>query len=470
MSNSDSDARAEAEDAAAKKEGTEEEEKLSLWQTIVLLSKASRGFWAVNLVNFGDGIAYFGILGLLVLFLEHDTRFGTYWASVGVSSFAGLVTVGMFLGGGFISDWLGVRRALTLSLVLVLIGRLLLVIAPWFGATTPIISFAIFALVVMGLGEAVIQPALYAGVKEYSDKRTQTMGYALIYAIMNLGIVAEQAVSPLIRDFARELEGRSEDPAGGISGVYWFIVGVTVLLLLAHLFLFTKRVEQTQRVMPDKSDDEEEAPKSLKERLLNIPILNPKFLFFIFILLPVRTLFAHQWLTIPPYVMRCFPPEVGERFEWISGLNPFIIVIGVPLLAAWTRNVNIILMMIIGTSISALSTWLLVPEPNIYLLLLYVMIFSLGEAAWSSRFLEYVAELAPAGKVGAYMGIATLPWFLAKSTTGWYSGAMLDAFVPTDGPHDTATMWTIYALVALISPIGLMIGKRWVERDVKNAT
>ena len=125
------------------------------------------------------------------------------------------------------------------------------------------------------------------------------------------------------------------------------------------------------------------------------------------------------------------------------------------------------MMMIVGTMISAIATWLLVPDPSVGLLLTYIIVFSLGEAAWSSRFLEYVADLAPAGRVGAYMGIATLPWFLAKSTTGWYSGAMLNSFVPTEGPQDPNTMWMIYALIALISPIGLLLGKKWVEKGVQ---
>ena len=63
----------------------------------------------------------------------------------------------------------------------------------------------------------------------------------------------------------------------------------------------------------------------------------------------MRTLFAHQWLTLPDYVMRCFPEEIGARYEWFQGLNPVIIVIFVPLMAALTRNVKIVNMMIIGT-------------------------------------------------------------------------------------------------------------------------
>jgi dipeptide/tripeptide permease len=322
----------------------------------------------------------------------------------------------------------------------------------------------------MGIAEAIIQPALYAGVKEYSDKRTATMGYAIIYAVMNLGIVAESLASPLIRDVSREWEGTVGNPAGGISGVYWVLIAGTGLLLALHLILFTKKVEERDRIVEEdepSTEEREQEARSLWEKVKDAPVLDRRFLFFIFVLLPVRTLFAHQWLTLPEFIMRCFPAGVGERYEWISALNPLIIVIGVPLIAAWTRHVPIITMMIIGTLISAVSTSLLLPEPALGLLVAYVVCFSLGEAAWSSRFLEYVAELAPAGRVGAYMGVATLPWFLAKATTGWYSGAVLDRFVPVDGVQDPSTMWLIYGCVAMISPIGLILARRWIEGGVQ---
>jgi hypothetical protein len=86
---------------------------------------------------------------------------------------------------------------------------------------------------------------------------------------------------------------------------------------------------------------------------------------------------------------------------------------------------------------------------------------------WSSRFLEYVADLAPAGQVGAYMGLAGIPWFLAKSTTGFYSGFMIDRFLPEGGAQDSGTMWLIYALFACLSPLGLLLGRKWVQRGVK---
>jgi len=67
------------------------------------------------------------------------------------------------------------------------------------------------------------------------------------------------------------------------------------------------------------------------------------------------------------------------------------------------------------------------------------------------------------------MGLAGIPWFLAKFTTGFYSGFMLEKFCPEGGPFATGTMWLIYGLIACISPIGLILGKRWMEKGMLHA-
>jgi proton-dependent oligopeptide transporter, POT family len=424
---------------------------LSIRENLRILFSASRAFWLVNLVNFGDGIAYFGILNLLTLFISGRVGFSDHLTGIAVSTFTGLVTLCMF-GGGFVSDRLGVRHAFTLSLVGVLAGRVLLTLSPGLGGAAAVALWA--GLVIMGIAEGVIQPALYAGVKEFTDPRTNTMGYSLLYAIMNLGIWAEAMVSPFIR-------GRS-----GISGVFWWMIGFTVVMLVANVALFTKKVERRDRVVEYVTRPGRDT-RTFMEKVRELPFLDSRFQFFIFVLLPVRTLFAHQWLTLPDYVMRCFPKNVGARYEWFQGLNPFIIVVFVPLLAALTRRVNVVTMMILGTTLSAFTTFILVPGPHLWTLIVYVVLFSFGEAMWSSRFLEYVADLAPAGKVGAYMGLAGIPWFLAKATTGWYSGLMLERFIPRIGHQDSGTMWFFYGCIALISPVGLLLGRGWVQRGAK---
>ena len=193
------------------------------------------------------------------------------------------------------------------------------------------------------------------------------------------------------------------------------------------------------------------------------PFTNVRFIFFIFMLLPVQTLFAHQFLTMPLYVLRAYPESVGDRMEWIvNWINPGIIFLGVPIAAALTRRANVYTMMIVGTGVSALPTFLLCGGPDLSLLLTYLVVFSIGEALWQPRFLQYAAELAPEGKVAQYMGLASIPWLMAKATTGFYSGYMLSRYCPEDGVQDTPTMWLIYGFIALASPIGLLLGRSWV--------
>jgi len=436
-------------------------EKLSVLETLKLLGGASRGSWLVNLVNFADGVAYFGMLALMTLFMEINVGFSTRASTISISLFTGGVTIFMALGGGTLSDKLGVRRALTLSLVLTLAGRAILTMAPGLGGQVGVVAVA--ALVIMAFGEGTIQPALYSGIKEYTDPRAATMGFAVLYAIMNVGIFVGELLSPKVREiYARDVEGLavSEHPAAGIAGAFWFFIGFTAIVLVLHLVLFTRKVEERDRVL--KAEPQAKKEGTLWERLRALPIMDGRFLFFIFILFPVRTLFAHQWLTMPAYVTRAFPPEVGARWEWVNGLNPLIIIFFVPLFAALTRHRRVVDMMIVGTVVSAVASFLLVFEPNLALLLTYVVVWSLGEALWSSRFLEYVADLAPPGKIGVYMGLATIPWFMAKSVTGFYAGTMLDIFVPRSGPQDPGTMWLIYGLTALVSPIGLVLARRWL--------
>ena len=106
-----------------------QQDKTSLKEILCLVFSASKGFWLVNAVNFGDGIAYFGMLNLMTLFLGPEGMgMGDQLTGWSVSLFTGLVTLFMF-GGGFVSDKLGVRKALTLCLAFLLGGRLLMTLA-----------------------------------------------------------------------------------------------------------------------------------------------------------------------------------------------------------------------------------------------------------------------------------------------------------------------------------------------------
>jgi MFS family permease len=200
------------------------------------------------------------------------------------------------------------------------------------------------------------------------------------------------------------------------------------------------------------------------------PFRDGRFVFFIFILIPVQTLFAHNWLTIPYYLDRAFAGTgVSRYFEVFSNLNPILIFVLSPLIAALTARSNVYKMMIAGTFVMALPTFLLALGPNVYLFLLFILLMSVGEAMWQPRFLQWVAEIAPEGKTGLYMGIGQFPWFLTKMITSMYSGYVIANFCPKPElglPMRTGTMWLFYAFIAMISPIALVLARKWMAKGM----
>jgi dipeptide/tripeptide permease len=109
--------------------------------------------------------------------------------------------------------------------------------------------------------------------------------------------------------------------------------------------------------------------------------------------------------------------------------------------------------------------------PSIYTLMAYLILMTIGEAMWQPRFLQWVAEIAPKNMTGIYMGIGQFPWFLTKIVTALYSGWFLMKYCPMDKPPqqlNTETMWLIYAGIALISPIGLLIARTWMVKGFKD--
>lgn len=446
------------------------------WREMCSLPRAA---WLLIAAFAVDGMAYFGTLTLMSDYLSSNMGWGDSYAGLGVSLFSMSVTLFM-LGAGTVAEGFGLRRAVTVALLIAFGGRLLYSLAPGLAGVATIAVVA--ALVITALGEAILQPVVYSGVKQFTAEGQSAMGYSMIYAWMNFGIIGCATISAWIRPAVQAVQDApasrstangfivwlADLTGSGIQAVNWTFAAITGLACLAFFVAF-RASDEGGRARPDASSPEVDS-RPLTERLSSYfadgPFTNARFMFFIFMLLPVRTLFAHQWLTFPQYILRAYDKDVQDHMEWlVNWINPTIIFIFVPLTAALTRRVHVFHVMIIGSLVSALPTFLLCAGPNLSLLITYFVVFSLGEALWTSRFLEFASELAPPGRVAQYMGLANIPWLLAKGTTGFYSGRMLAEFCPDKVPVEqlqTGKLWLIYGCIAMLSPLGLWFARHWV--------
>ena len=436
-------------------------------QPFIDLFHASQALWGINLSYLLEGLTYFGVVGLLAIFFNDYIGLDDISAGQMVGFLTAGITLGMLFMGATV-DLIGARRSLLLSLFLMLIGRTLLTLSPDLG-TKGLWStshwLAMGGLMGIILGYGIYQPACYAAIRQFTSEKTAAMGYAMLYAIMNLGGFLPGLISPPVRR------------AYGITGVFWVYVALTAAGILVIALLLTRKAiakatAQAEEERKEKTVAEEKKP--LKEQILfylkNFPVRDARFMFFIFILIPVQTLFAHNWLTLPQYCSRAFTGVVSDNYEFFVNFSPLLIFVLTPVVTALTSKKNTYTMMIVGTFIMGAPTFILALGPNIVGLFAYLILATLGEATWSARFLQWVAEIAPKSMTGIYMGIGQFPWFLTKVITSLYSGWFLMHYCPAGVPPEqmhTGTMWFIYGVIALMTPAGLLMASKWMRRGFK---
>jgi len=502
-----------------------------LGETLVAFVKAPRALWGINVPYILEGLAYFGILTILGNYCSENVGLTDPQAGWVYGGVTGGITFAMLLLGGVV-DKIGVRTSLILAFSSMAIGRIIIAISGTIplgsGIASPMFITMSVGLLFMVAAYGLFQPAAYAGVKRYTNPQTAAMGYAVLYALMNLGAF----IAGYIADFTRKT-AETAFPPNGLTAVFWVFAGITVISILISVTVLTKKVDQAAvaQVKQETSDMQTDAEKaddsaatqkapinntllaalgvvsllfvagfiySLATRALfgitlalavssavaliltlveflrhrpEHPFRDVRFMFFIFILIPVQTLFAHNWLTIPYYLKRAFVGSwIGDYWALFSNINPIIIFVITPIIAGLTARANVYKMMILGTLVMAIPTFLLAAGPIPWMFLIYILIMSVGEAMWQPRFLQWVAEIAPEGQTGAYMGIGQFPWFLTKVITSLYSGYFVAHYIPKPESgllQHTGRMWFIYALIAMTSPVALWLAKKWMVKGMK---
>jgi POT family proton-dependent oligopeptide transporter len=435
--------------------------------TVRAFVSAPRALWGLYLPYLIEGIAYFGVLTLLMKYLSENLVFGDIRAGIVVSLFTGGITFAMFFLGEM-GDRFGLRRVLLVAIALMAVGRIFITVSGYasggsFGS--PAFLLTALSLVIVAAGFGMLQPALFSGVKQFADPRSSAVAFAVIYGVNNLGAFIAGFLSPFVRHASV-----SAFPPNGINGVFALYTGLTFLsVVVTALILTPATVHAALSRRPETTAREVAARGEKKVRVFSAqwfaehPLRDGRFAFFVFILIPVQTLFAHTWLTMPLYINRAFVPWVSSRFELFSNLSPLLVFLLAPLVAALTARKDPLDMIQWGTLVMAVPTFLLVLGPSPWTLFAYIVFMTVGESMWQPRFFHYITELAPPGKTGAYVGIGQFPWFLTKVLTGFYAGWFLKHYCPAEGLQRTSQMWLIYAVIAMVTPIALLLARNWLR-------
>lgn len=487
-----------------------------IWSYAKGLTHAPRELFLLFFTKVTEYSAYGGINLAFTLYLSKDMGLSDLGAGTYVGVWSVVLSLFVIVVGP-VCDVIGIKRTLLVGCYLLLFSRLLMPFAP------EIYSASLVGFLPMAIGIAITGPVLSVGIKRFTTKETAALGFGLFYTLMNVG----WAIGAWIFDKVREVVGEHSYltvPTTGIEiSSYQIIIligfFITVPDLIAILFM-----RNNVEVKPDGSvvvTPEEKTVnrsgsvaaiwatvrQSAVETWQKITEVFREKPFWIFILMLtitvfVRLVFQHFHYTFPKYGIRIFGE--GAKIGSIYGvLNPMMIVFLVPLFSALTRKIGSYKLMLVGTTVSAASVfiaiipheafaflngtwvselifdrWLNVPAdgrtPLYFTLITFIVVFTIGEAIWSPRLMQFTAEIAPKGKEGSYLSLAILPFFVAKLFAGPMSGWLVQTYTPEGlpaGPENYpkhTMVWVWIGVMALVTPIGLFAFRklfRSAEKD-----
>ena len=479
----------------------------SLISKFTVLIGAVRELWVVFGAKLLTILAYQVMNLTLVLWLSSDLGFSDKRASSTVAVWSGLMTLFTILVGSLV-DAIGLRKALLLGIGICFFSRGMLTFA------TPSWLALGCGLLPLALGEALLTPVMVAAIRRYTTTAQRSIAFSIFYALMNAGF----GIAAFLFDFLRKSLGEHGQftlPGLGLQlSTYRLLFLVSFVLTLPNLVLIYFALRDGVEVTDDGvrinvAVRPQSAGAGLGRTLLlhvqtilrdTVRIFTGlwrqpafhKFLAFLGLVVAVRLIFYHMYYTYPKFGIR----ELGEGapIGRLWAVNSLAILILAPLAGALTQKIPAYKMVVIGSFISAASVFLMAmppawfqpladgrlgfwlahswlgfkevvhPFPPYYVMIfIYVLLLSVGEALWSPRLYEYTAAIAPKGQEASYMSLSFLPYFVAKFFVGLSSGFLLDRYCPEHGPRHSQTLWFIIALTTMITPVGLLIFRRYIR-------
>ena len=163
-----------------------------------VLKETRKEYWGIQIINFLDCTFYFAMLTIATVFLSEDLGLNDKQAGYTTAIFTSATTL-MLCMSGLLTDWLGIRKSLTISMASMLVLRLAVVVV---GLTPGLPNRGILAGVLFFLMApfmAAIQTTFQASCQRFTTKRSRSAGFNLWYLFMNIGAAAGGAAIDVVR-------------------------------------------------------------------------------------------------------------------------------------------------------------------------------------------------------------------------------------------------------------------------------
>jgi MFS family permease len=411
----------------------------------------------------------------------------------------GVFILAATLISGSLTDALGMRRTLLLGMTLAVGFRLVM-----FASTNAWVALAC-GMVPVAIGEAFCTPVLVAATRKFTAPAQRSVAFSIFYAIMNAGFL----VAYFFRDAVFTTLPPDSNGMVSLAGMplsqerlLIFVSFAVELLMLPFLLLMRGEKDG------EGSAESGQAGQGFFVRLgitmrsaardtgrqLALLVRHPGFsrlLVFLAMIGLLKIVFNAMDAVLPTFAEREIGAEGKDRVGRFNAVNSVLILVLAPLIGVLTRKRAAYSMVIFGGFITAASfVFMALPgrmftgladgwlgdavghgylglkgsvHPYIVMIVLWQVVFSIGEAFYSPRVYEYAASIAPKGQEASFASLSYIPLLMGKLATGALFGGILESYCPAVGPRDPGGMWMIVGCLVLVAPVALLVLKRFIR-------
>jgi proton-dependent oligopeptide transporter, POT family len=422
---------------------------------IGMMRSYPRVFWLANVMELFERGAYYGLNSVLAIYLTTKIAGGGLgFTEQSVGFLQGLIYAATYIIpilGGALADRYGYRRMLLVAFSFLSCGYFLAGQMSGYGAV-----FA--SLLLMATGSGLFKPIISGTIASTTNEQNSGFGFGIYYWMINLGAF----LAPLIVSYLK-----------GFSWTWVFMASSFYcgLMLLPTVFLFRDppRPANTRTIR--------EVLTSAAEVLGDARFMLMIFVYSGFWILYFQNFGSVLWFLrdfISPAPVNAFFASLGIPLkfdaEHVTVINAGTIIILQVLVSRLVRDVPPLRAMVIGIGIGVTGFVCLSFASNVWIFILGIAVFSVGEMTAHPKYYSYVGLVAPQDRKAVYMGYAFLYGVVGSLIGSNVGGMMYEAFLKpligsADPSGDIQRFWLAFAALGLLAMAGLMLYNRTFAAD-----
>ncbi len=400
-----------------------------------------RPFWVANFTELFERLAYYGAYTVLAVYLNEQMHFSKELTS-SLAGFFGFVVWFLPIVGGTLADRFGFRRSLMAAYLIMTIGYFLMgsLSAPWMQTIRTALGDKWLVLVVLlipAMGPAIVKPCVAGTTARASNERVRSIGFSIYYTLVNVG----GTLGPLVAGLVSALFGWGFESVFRISAVSVFAMFLVTLLFFRE---------------PAKPGEQKVASVAEAFKNFFFVLRNFRFVLFLFIWSIFFVVFWQEFVSFPVYIRSYVNPHAN--FEFLLSVDALTVICFQVLIAFLVGKMKAFPTMTLGLAVSSCSWLIAALFPTTVGFIATLVVLATGEMIQTTRYYEYISNLAPSGQQGLYMGFAFLPIAIGNIFAGLLGGYLLHYF--GDVLHRPSQMWWVVTAVGFVGVILMIVYDR----------